>query len=203
MPFPPARERFERLEEAIQLMRAMWSGGPVRYDGRYYRVDGVDLQPKPATRMPLVIGGSGEQRTLRVVARYAGEWNSVGLSAKDLARKNEVLARHCEAERRDPNAIRRSMMNFAMVGPDERFRLMVAERLSKMPRRGEALSAEQTVLRGPELGMIGGTTQQVVDQLGELSRLGLEEVMFQHLFYERDEVPEYLAREIIPKVRDL
>jgi len=175
----------------------------VRYDGRYYRVDGVDLQPKPATRMPLVIGGSGEQRTLRVVARYAGEWNSVGLSAKDLARKNEVLARHCEAERRDPNAIRRSMMNFAMVGPDERFRLMVAERLSKMPRRGEALSAEQTVLRGPELGMIGGTTQQVVDQLGELSRLGLEEVMFQHLFYERDEVPEYLAREIIPKVRDL
>jgi alkanesulfonate monooxygenase SsuD/methylene tetrahydromethanopterin reductase-like flavin-dependent oxidoreductase (luciferase family) len=152
--------------------------------------------------LPLIIGGTGEQRTLRLVARYADEWNSTGTSLEALRHKNEVLAKHCEEVQRDPTSIKRSMMNFAIVGPDDAFRRMVAERVGGMRRTGQQ-TPEEVLRRAPETGMIAGDTRQVVDYLGELSRLGIQEVMFQHYFFDRDEAPEYLAKEILPRVRAL
>ena len=78
IPFPPPGERADRLEEAIQVMRAMWGPGPASFAGRYYRLEDVDFMPKPAPGRPwLIVGGSGPKRTLPIAARYADEWNSV------------------------------------------------------------------------------------------------------------------------------
>ena len=204
IPFPPVRERFDRLEEAIELMRALWSPGPATYDGRYYRIDGADALPKPsAGRPPLLIGGSGEQRTLRLVARHADEWNAVNIGAEAYAHKVEVLERHCEAVGRDPATIRRSMMAFGIVGPtqpavDSASRAVMA----MFPGRGPT-SPEEFQRGARERGMIVGGTEEVVERLGRLAELGLQEVQFHHFDFDSDDVPEYLASEIAPKVVSL
>src|SRR5262245_59623424 len=76
-PFPPVRERFDRLDEAIQVIRLLWRDEPASFEGRYYRLEGADARPKPGGKPPpILIGGMGELRTLRLVARFADEWNT-------------------------------------------------------------------------------------------------------------------------------
>src|SRR5690606_115249 len=120
-PFPPVRERMDRLEEGIQVVRALWGDGPTSFDGRYYQLRDVESYPKPVqSPAPILIGGSGEKRTLRLVAQYADEWNAIGLDLEGYRRKVEVLHRHCEDVGRDPSTIRRSMMCGFVIGRDER-----------------------------------------------------------------------------------
>ncbi|MCL4241451.1 MAG: TIGR03560 family F420-dependent LLM class oxidoreductase [Dehalococcoidia bacterium] len=121
IPFPPVKERFDRLEEAIQVVRALWAPGPASFEGKHYRLEGADCQPKPtAGGPPLLIGGSGEKRTLKLVARYADEWNAVNVAPEGYAGKVEVLKRHCEAEGRDPavdDDVRGDRAGRALPGP--------------------------------------------------------------------------------------
>lgn len=203
LPFPPVKERFDRLEEAIQLVRALWAPGEATFEGHHYRLAGADARPKPAAgRPPLLIGGGGEKRTLRLVARYADEWNSVNLGPEAYRAKIEVLERHCEAEGRDPASIRKSMMAFGVVGPSEaHLDRAVARIQANFGQQGGDPKAFREGLRAR--GFIVGRTDEVVDRLGELARLGLAEVMFQHLDFDSDDVPEYLAGEVAPRVRDL
>jgi F420-dependent oxidoreductase-like protein len=204
IPFPPTGERFDRLEDAIRLMRALWAPGPATYAGRFYRLEGADCLPRPpAGRPPLLIGGAGERRTLRLVARYADEWNSVNLNAESYRQKLAVLARHCEAEGRDPATIRKSMMVFAIVGPSEASRDATTRRMMAMfgAPQDTTLAGFRELLRAR--GIVSGTTAEVIDQLGQLAELGLEEMQFQHFDFDSDDVPAYLASEIAPAVRDL
>ncbi len=203
IPFPPLKERFDRLEESINVHRALWTSNDARVDGRYYSVAGANCLPQPAAgRPPLLIGGGGEKRTLRLVARYADEWNSVNVDLETYRRKTEVLERHCEAEGRDPATIRRSMMVFAVVGPDEASLHAGARRIMSM--RGMPADADpRAFMETLRARGIAGTTGQVVEQLGRLAEEGLQEIMFQHFNFDSDLVPEYLAAEIAPRVKDL
>lgn len=204
IPFPPIKERFDRLEEAIQLMQRLWGEGPVDFAGRFYQLEGANCLPKPAAgRPPILIGGGGERRTLKLAARYAAEWNGVNLPPDQYAHKAGVLAQHCEAEGRDPATIRRSLMTFGLVGPSEAHIDAATRRRQAMFPQAANLSAGEfrAVMRAR--GSIVGTTDEVVDQLGQLARLGCEEVQFQHFDFESDDVPAYLAAEIVPRVRDL
>ncbi|HJN91412.1 MAG TPA: TIGR03560 family F420-dependent LLM class oxidoreductase, partial [Dehalococcoidia bacterium] len=118
LPFPAVGERFDRLENAIQLMQALWTQSPATHDGAFFSLKEADCLPRPASgRPPLLLGGTGEKRTLKLVAQYADEWNATRLTVTDLAQKNEVLAAHCENVGRDPGTIRRSMMTFGVIGP--------------------------------------------------------------------------------------
>jgi F420-dependent oxidoreductase-like protein len=108
VPFPPLTERFERLEETLRIAKQMWSGEVGEFRGRHYRLRETLCSPQPLARPhpPLLIGGLGERKTLRLVARYADAWNAFDhVGAKELARKRDVLLAHCEAEGRDPAAI--------------------------------------------------------------------------------------------------
>jgi len=106
VPFPPTAERFERLEEAIQICLQMWSDDNGRFDGKHYRLDETICSPEPVSipRPRILIGGGGERKTLRLVARYADACNFFG-GPDEVSHKLDVLRRHCEAVGRDFNEI--------------------------------------------------------------------------------------------------
>jgi F420-dependent oxidoreductase-like protein len=102
VPFPPVAERFERLEETLQICNQMWSDNNGPYDGRHYQLAETLCSPQPVSspRPRILIGGSGEKKTLRLVARYADACNIFG-DASTISHKLDVLRRHCDNEGRD------------------------------------------------------------------------------------------------------
>jgi F420-dependent oxidoreductase-like protein len=115
--FPPLKERFERLEEALQITRAMFTQERATFAGTYYHVNGAYNNPKPVRGdIPILIGGSGERKTLRMVAQYADGCNLFG--DKDVARhKLSVLEAHCEKLGRDPAEITKTAMAVVLIAP--------------------------------------------------------------------------------------
>src|SRR5947207_13826922 len=106
VPFPPVAERFERLEEAIQICLQMWSDNDGPYGGKHYQLNETLCRPMPVSspRPRILIGGGGERKTLRLVAQYADACNLMG-TPDEVAHKIDVLRRHCDTVGRDPNAI--------------------------------------------------------------------------------------------------
>ncbi len=104
-------ERIRRLGEACEVIRRMWTETAPTFEGRYYQIHEARCEPKPVQKPypPFVIGGSGEQLTLRVVAQYADIWNFAGGPVETFVHKSAVLDEHCAAIGRDPAAIARSI----------------------------------------------------------------------------------------------
>jgi F420-dependent oxidoreductase-like protein len=129
IPFPPLAERFEQLEEALQICLQMWSGDEAPYHGEYFDLSRPLNHPQAITRPhpPIMIGGTGERKTLRLVARYAQACN-LFFPGPQLPHKLEVLRAHCEAEGRDYNEIEKSVLFHLDVGErGERARQVVDE----------------------------------------------------------------------------
>ena len=103
VPFPPLAERYERLEETLQICFQMWSDDNGPYEGAHYRLAETLCSPQPVSspRPRLLIGGGGERKTLRLVATYADACNIIG-DAETVAHKVDVLRRHCDEVGRDP-----------------------------------------------------------------------------------------------------
>jgi alkanesulfonate monooxygenase len=116
--FPPRGERFERLEEALQICLQMWSDDDGPYHGRHYHLERTLNSPQPLTRPhpPILIGGSGEKKTLRLVARYAQACNL--FPGPDLPHKLDVLQRHCDGEGRDYDEIEKTVIFRFDLGDD-------------------------------------------------------------------------------------
>jgi alkanesulfonate monooxygenase len=110
LPFPPTAERFERLEEALQICLQMWSDDEGPYEGKHYRLERTLNVPQPLTKPhpPILIGGGGEKKTLRLVAKYAQACNLFG--GAELEHKLEVLRRHCDDVGRDYDEIEKTVM---------------------------------------------------------------------------------------------
>lgn len=111
VPFPPVSERFERLEETLQICRQMWSDDDGPFDGRHYQLAETICSPRPIQHPGpgIMIGGSGERKTLRLVARYADACNLFDAGVDVLRHKLDVLAGHCETEGRDPSSIEKTV----------------------------------------------------------------------------------------------
>ena len=116
VPFPPLAERFERLEETIQICLRMWSDDEAPFHGRYYRLERPLNSPQSLSRPhpPILIGGGGERKTLRLVARYADACNL--FMSPQIPHKLDVLKRHCEAEGRDYGTIEKTSLGSFDVG---------------------------------------------------------------------------------------
>jgi F420-dependent oxidoreductase-like protein len=114
-PMPPLRQRFEMLEETLRIVHEGWlgeRGSEAAFEGRHYRLSRIMNSPPALTRPhpPILVGGGGEQKTLRLVARYADACNVFGTDPARLAHKFEVLRRHCLAEGRDERSIERTIL---------------------------------------------------------------------------------------------
>ena len=109
VPYPPLRDRFEMLEETLQICQQMWSDNDGPYDGKHYHLAETICVPQPIRRPPVLIGGGGEKKTLRMVAQYADVWNSTDSEIDVLTHKIDVLTRHCETVGRDVAEIRKTV----------------------------------------------------------------------------------------------
>ena len=122
MPFPPVAERFERLEETLRICRQMWSDDDGPFEGTHYHLAETICSPTPLSRPrpPILVGGGGERKTLRLVARYADACNLFAAEPDEIARKFGILDRHCREAGRDPATVRRTMLAFAdpVADPD-------------------------------------------------------------------------------------
>ena len=112
VPVMPVAERFERLEETLQICKQMWSDDNGPYHGRHYQLAETLCEPAPLSRPhpPILVGGGGERKTLRLVARYADACNVFGSGPAEVANKLEVLRSHCEAEGRDYDRIQKTVL---------------------------------------------------------------------------------------------
>jgi F420-dependent oxidoreductase-like protein len=138
VPFPPVKERFERLEETLQIARQMWdpaNNGP--FEGQHYRLAETLCQPQPLHRPPpILIGGGGEKQTLRLVAQYADACNLFDFGPRRLAHKLQVLERHCQALGRDYATIEKTVMTTVDPGPHGERVDQVIEQLRRLERLG-------------------------------------------------------------------
>ena len=120
VPFPPLAERFQRLEEALQIAHQMWSDNNGPYAGRHYQLAETLCHPQPLHKPhpPILIGGGGEQKTLRLVAQYADACNLFARMGADVLRgKLDVLQRHCETVGRDYGTIEKTTLDTAFLAP--------------------------------------------------------------------------------------
>jgi F420-dependent oxidoreductase-like protein len=136
IPFPPVAERFERLEETLQICLQMWRGDESPYHGRHYSLERPMNSPQSLTRPhpPIMIGGGGEKKTLRYVAKYGDACNL--FPGPDLARKLDVLRAHCDAEGRDYDEITKTCYFVFDVGAKGEKAAEVVDRLGHLSELG-------------------------------------------------------------------
>ncbi|MEO8437921.1 MAG: LLM class F420-dependent oxidoreductase [Chloroflexota bacterium] len=174
-PFPPLGERFEMLEETLQIAHGMSEGergSEEDFQGRLFQANRLLNSPQSLSRprVPIMIGGGGEKKTLRLVAQYADATNVFG-SPEGIARKYAILAEHCEAVGRDPNEIERSTLQNFRIGTDG--------------------------ARGTE------TPAQIVDRFGELSDAGAQHIIVGMHGLPDPRAIELVGSEVIPQLRGL
>jgi len=124
VPFPPLRDRFELLEETLQVVRQMWSDDDGPYRGKHFTLEETLCSPQPIRRPPVMVGGTGERKALRIVARYADACNIFAggeQGAAWVAGKLEVLREHCEREGTSYDAIRKTILWTPTVEPGPGF----------------------------------------------------------------------------------
>jgi F420-dependent oxidoreductase-like protein len=194
IPFYTMRERLERLDEACQVLKALWTQARSTFKGRYYQLADAPLSPKPVQRPhpELMIGGGGEKVTLRIVARHADHWNVWG-GPQVLARKGALLDEYCRAAGRDPKAITRSA-NMALLFADDRAEV---DRLHTALTRRFGMADD--VARDT---MLAGSPGEIRDKLGRLRAAGVDTLFVPTLFM-KDPRPalDRFMKEIAPQFR--
>lgn len=166
VPFPPVSERFERLEETLQICLQMWSDDDGPFRGRHYQLAETICSPPPIQqpRPGILVGGSGERKTLRLVARYADACNLFAPDPAVVAHKLEVLDRHCEAEGRDPADVERTILGFASPFGDADAFVASMEEYAKL-----GVDLVELIPAGPDpLGWVTRLGEETVPRLAEI-----------------------------------
>jgi F420-dependent oxidoreductase-like protein len=133
--FPPVKERMRRLEEAVQIIRKMWTEDHASFDGKFYRIHDAYCNPKPIQKPhpPIMIGGAGDRETLKIVAKYADACNVFG-SVETVRRKLKILRDHCQAVGRDYDSILKTKLGRVMIDRDrQKLEARVAEAKKGIP----------------------------------------------------------------------
>ena len=153
VPFPSLKERFERLEESLQIAKQMWSGQVASYRGKHYQLAETLTSPRPVSRPhpPILIGGMGERKTLRLVAQYADACNLFARAGDDVLRhKLEVLRQHCEDVGRPYAEIERTVLSTVKIAPDG----MSASEMVQMCRGLAQMGIQHLIVNMPNVHKI-------------------------------------------------
>lgn len=178
------KTRMDMLEEACQVVKGLLTQERTTFAGKHYQLTDAPLEPKPAqSPLPLLIGGGGEKRTMKIAARYADEWNVWGTPDR-LLQKIEVLERHCADLDRDPKSIKRSAQALMFLSKDEAKLKEVREKDIQMAH-------------------IVGSPSEVVDVMGEYRDAGVDEFIFPDftLGDDRNDVFDLFQEEVAAHLR--
>jgi F420-dependent oxidoreductase-like protein len=182
IPFYTLGERLARLDEACQILRALWTQPKATFRGRYYQLEDAPLMPKPLQRPhpELMVGGGGEKVTLRIAARHADHWNVWG-GPEILARKGKVLEQHCAAVGRDPAMLLRSANMLPLVTEDR------AQIEALQTRFMERLGRDEAAARDT---LLAGSPAAIQDKLAALRETGVGMLFLPTFFLPRDPRPQ-------------
>ena len=159
IPFPSIGHRMDILEEAIQCVRSLLENEVTNFSGKYFTMKDARCEPKPVqAKLPIWVGGAGEQRTLKIAAKYADAWNIPFVDPATFAQKRSVLHRHCESIGRDPAELR-CAVNVGIAWTDE----------SLVAQFGALAERVRP-------GVLSGSDQQVIDRIGEYVEAGADQV---------------------------
>ena len=179
--FPKASVRIAQLAEALEITKRLWSGYPATYHGKYYHIDNAYCVPMPDPVPPILIGGGGEQLTLKVVAQYADWWNLPNNTPEVYAHKLDVLRGHCETVGRDYDAILKTWSAESVA---------VAETEAEAKR----IAAASPYQSNP----IVGTPSQVAEQMQAWIDLGVRYIIVRAVDFPNPDGTELFASEVIP-----
>jgi F420-dependent oxidoreductase-like protein len=181
-------QRFARFEEGVNVVQQLLkSDEPTAFNGTFFRLEDALLLPRPQRPggPPIVIGGNGPKRTLPLAAKYADEWNAVYLTPEKFAERNSELDRLLDAQRRPRNAVRRTLMTRIIFGRDD----------------AEATRIAGDVETARARGVIVGTANHVVEELGKRAEAGAQRVMCQWLELDDLDRIEAMAASVLPQLK--
>jgi alkanesulfonate monooxygenase SsuD/methylene tetrahydromethanopterin reductase-like flavin-dependent oxidoreductase (luciferase family) len=173
-PFESVPERFDRLEEQLEIVRRSWDPDPFDFGGRFYHLEHANPLPKPTRRPPLIMGGSAKPRSVALAKRWTDEYNTIFVGPEECRRRAELV---------DPLPL--SLMTTFVIGGDE----------DEVDRKAARFGARQTPPH-----WIAGTPGRVVARLHELEAAGVQRVMLQLLLHDDLAAVELTGREVIPEV---
>jgi F420-dependent oxidoreductase-like protein len=170
IPFGKPRERVERLEEAVTVIKKMWTEENSSYKAKYYSINGAVCEPKPVQkpRPPIWIGGGGEKLTLRAVAKHADGCNFIGLGPEEYKHKIEVLSRHCNSVGRSISSMRKSWQGSVIIGRN------AVEVKNKVQ---SAVKSGSVSITGLESHNVIGTPDQCIQRIREYVDIGVDRFM--------------------------
>ncbi|MBV1879036.1 MAG: TIGR03560 family F420-dependent LLM class oxidoreductase [Pseudomonadales bacterium] len=181
IPFYTVNGRLRRLEEACQVIKALFTEDQANFQGEFYQLTDAPLVPKPRQKnLPLLIGGGGEKVTLKIAAQYADEWNVWG-TPELLHHKMHILDQHCNNVNRDPTAIKRSAVSLVFISDDAR---AIKKMQSRIPGRP----------------LMTGSLSQIQDTVAQYQEIGLHELIIPDFnmghgnsAQKRDRIDEFIA----------
>ena len=178
-PFAPPGERLAQTEEAIQIIRALWSESPATFHGKHYSIERAFSSPLPETPIPLMLGGGGERKMLRLVARYADWWCADVGPVETFAHKARVLAGHCAAVGRDPADIVQAQVAWISVEDD---------------------SARAS--RWDDLHIVAGDPEEVTRELLAFHDAGVRHFPVRFLDYPNTAGMERFIEKVLPRLKE-
>lgn len=196
IPFPPVPTRLEQLEEAVQLIKQLWTEERATFTGKHYQLADAVCAPKPVQQpLKMWIGGAGEKKLLRMVAQHADGWNMIfGYQLPAVKKKLEVLKRHCDTVKRDFAAIDKSLFIVTCI----------AETEDEMKKREEqtaaALGTGRIFRIARDSGTIG-TAEQVAETLRGYQELGFEYFIAMFPYGQDKEMLQRFAETVVPKLK--
>ncbi|MCW2952376.1 MAG: putative F420-dependent oxidoreductase [Conexibacter sp.] len=192
-PFLPARERFDVLEEQLEIITRSWAPEPFSFTGAHYAIDELDARFKPLQqpRVPIVLGGRGAPRGIALAVRYADEYNTPLTGPERCAEIRRSLDDACTAAGRDPTTLPLSLMTGFVVGRDEADLHERGRRLAQW--RGQEPDAVSALLDELRPAWLVGTPDQIATRLAAYEAAGVRRVMLQHHLYEDDPALELVA----------
>ncbi len=183
--FPKASVRIAQMVEAIEIAKLLWSDSPASYEGKYYAIEDAYCEPKPDPVPPILIGGGGEQLTLRAVAEQADMWNLPGVSLEVYKHKLDVLRKHCDDVGRDY---------------DEIVKTWSCEVTAVAATEAEA---KQILDASPyrQTSPVYGSPEQVADRLREYIDVGVEHIIVRLVDFPNTDGIQMFAEEVMPLLR--
>jgi F420-dependent oxidoreductase-like protein len=200
-PFPPTVERFQRLEEQLEIVHRLLTEDRFTFEGEHYQLEDVSFAPKgiQTPHPPMIVGGDGGPWLARLVSRWADEFNTVG-GAPDVVRERfERVRARLDADGRAQSTLTTSHMTWCYVGETEESAMATIERARQRTMRANKFDEELAEL---ERDCIVGSAERAAERLSEYAAAGVQRIMLNHELFDDLEMLEILAEQVFPNVRD-